>query len=228
MHQHITLFTLAADTVPDAYTIELTDATGLVVNQQIGMEQDGGLSDIFFAKILSISTNTLTIDRPIDKIFATGTTLFWSINPGLNVDGSTTREIFIIHNISSTPIDITRLIFSMTDTAAMDDGLFGGQPVLTRGVVLRKKFADGSFLNYWNAKTNGRLSELMFDLTYSDKAPAGVNGLSARLTFGGQNKLGVVIRLHEGDELQMLIQDDLTGLTTFKITAEGHYTDETS
>ena len=64
----------------------------------------------------------------------------------------------------------------------------------------------------------------MYDVVYSDKAPAGYFGLNFRRTFGGQNKNGVVIRLcaDDSDTLQVIIQDDLTDLDDFSVIAQGH------
>ena len=92
--------------------------------------------------------------------------------------------------------------------------------------MFRKENDDGTFTNYWNIKNNGEIGEMCYDKNYDDKAPAGLYGLTARLTFGGQSKIGVVIRLTEGEELQLVVQDDLTGLESFRIMAEGHFTDE--
>ena len=48
-------------------------------------------------------------------------------------------------------------------------------------------------------------------------------GLSVRMTFAGQDKHGVVVRLDTGEEFQIVVQDDLTGLETFSCMAEGHF-----
>ena len=50
--------------------------------------------------------------------------------------------------------------------------------------------------------------------------------MTSRRTFGGQNKNGIVIRLKgdDNDELQAIIQDDLTDLDHFHVIAQGHVT----
>ena len=50
----------------------------------------------------------------------------------------------------------------------------------------------------------------------------GQDGFLFRLTFAGMNKLGVAIRLNPGEDLQFLVQDDLSGITVLEVTAEGH------
>jgi hypothetical protein len=54
-----------------------------------------------------------------------------------------------------------------------------------------------------------------------------IKGFTSRLTWGGQSKHGVVIRLdgNLGEELQVLIQDDLvtaSANTVFNMIAQGH------
>ena len=67
-----------------------------------------------------------------------------------------------------------------------------------------------------------------FDATYIDDTlgPSGEYGFRTRRTFGGQNKNGVVIRLDgEDDSFQLIVQDDLTGLTFMEAVAQGHVVD---
>jgi hypothetical protein len=108
----------------------------------------------------------------------------------------------------------------MTDDTSMDDNRFGGIAKLTRGVVLR--IVDTFQKTIFNWKTNGEIAQWCFDTTYSDKAPAGFFGFRARITFGGQSKHGVVLRISTGDVIQIVIQDDLSGLETLRVCGEGH------
>ena len=90
---------------------------------------------------------------------------------------------------------------------------------LLRGITIRR--VDGTTQNILNAKTNGELKSIMFDYDPETVAQNGQNGFTGRLTFAGQNKLGAVVRLGEGEDLQMIVQDDLTSLVDFEIIAEG-------
>lgn len=221
-------YTLAADTIPGEYDIILTDATGIILGDEIGLFQNSTNPSSYFAKVLSISVNTLTMDTPLDIAFDTITNspVLFRLDCDMAVNGATTPIIYSAFNQSTIPYDITRIIFHITDDAEMDDGKFGGIAALTRGCVLRKKNASGNFTNYFNVKSNGKFGELAYDKTYDDKAKQGTYGFSSRLTFGGQSKVGVVIRLEDGEELQLIIQDDLTELLTFAVMVEGHLTDD--
>lgn len=221
-----TPYTLASDAEPNDYDIELVDATGLNVGDTIGLFQNSSNPASYFGVILSIASNTLTMDTPIDNLFDTDLSpVLFEVACNANADGSVSPVIFKMANDANQAIDITRILIHITDEIAMDDSKFGGLTALTRGVVLRKKKADGSYTNYWNraVKTNGELGLVAFDKEYDPKAPAGVYGLRARYTMGGQSKHGVVIRLSINEELQLVVQDDLTGLLTFEIMAEGHF-----
>jgi len=77
-------------------------------------------------------------------------------------------------------------------------------------------------MNLWNVKSNGQIRLLCFDGNYSDKAPAGSYGFNFRNTYAGPSKHGVTIRLMDGETLEILIQDSLTGLESFKMMAQGH------
>lgn len=220
-------YLLAQNTVPNSDTLILTDATGLLAGDRVGLFQNSTNPSSFFSRIVSISNDTVILSDPLDIIFDTALSpVFFELNCNINSDGSSTRIVYKIDNDSNQDVDITRIILQITDNTAMDDGTFGGITALTRGILLRKKLDNGTYLNYWNARSNAELKNVMFDITYSDKAPAGTYGMTGRLTFGGQEKIGVVIRLSKNEELQLLVQDDLSGLTTFELMAEGHFTDE--
>jgi hypothetical protein len=53
----------------------------------------------------------------------------------------------------------------------------------------------------------------------------GTDGIIGSLTFAGQNKIGVATRLEQGQSLEVLIQDNLSSLPSFKMVAEGHEVD---
>lgn len=169
----------------------------------------------------------ITLDTPLDFAFTTvGGCSERSIN--LAVNGSVTPVEFSVSPADLTPgtkWDITRMIFQMLDDAAMDDGTFGGIAALTKGVYLRH--IDGITKNIFNVKTNGDFAAHMYDIDYSDKAPAGQYGFRARRSFAGEDKNGVVIRLSESgvgesDTLKLVVQDDLSGLISFQAIVQGH------
>ena len=119
---------------------------------------------------------------------------------------------------------MVRIILEIRDDSDMDFTTFGGIAPLLNGCVLRVKNPDGSFKNLFNFKDNGDIIKQGFDHSFLPNNGQGDRGFTARITWGGQSKHGVVIRLEGslGEELQLVIQDDLRGLSRFHLTAQGH------
>lgn len=188
-------------------------------------------SAFYQGEILSHAANggnwDVVLDTPLDYAFTTvGGCSERSTN--LAVNGSVTPQIFTVSpkNLNAeVEWDVVRVMGQIISSSSMDDGTFGGLSALTKGIVFR--VVDGITKNIFNAKTNGDLKAHMYDVSYSDKAPAGKYGLAFRRTFGGQSKNGVVIRLCavSEDEFQVIIQDDLSLLDKFEVIVQGHITD---
>lgn len=215
--------TLAATPVVDSYTVELAAGHGVVATNHIALMSQPDGPELYFGQVLSVSVNTMTMDTPVPFAFIPAYTTIIKFNPEMNVDGSSTPVIHGITNYFTTSVNIIRFIFHITDASVMDDGMFGGLPGLTRGIVLRKQLANGNYINLWNVKANGEFAELAYDILYADKAPAGVYGFACRLTYGGDTKHGVPIKLHPTESIQLIIQDDLTGLLSFNLLVQGHF-----
>ena len=60
----------------------------------------------------------------------------------------------------------------------------------------------------------------MFDVTYTDKAPAGQYGVRGRWTF---TRAEFIVELDgaAGDKFELLVQDNLTGLSTYEKKCQG-------
>lgn len=217
--------TLAADAVVNTYTVTLTAGHGAVAGNTLGLLDSTIDYEVYNAQILVVAGDVLTLDSPISYPFPTATTVALIATSALNVDGSVTPQVFPLTNAFDVPVDITRIILHITDASAMDDALFGGLPALTNGIVFRRNENDGTYTNYWNAKTNGRMGEIAYDARYDSKAPAGVYGFTAMFSYAGQIMHGVAIRILEGQAIELVVQDDLTGLLSFTITCQGHFTE---
>lgn len=215
--------TISAAAVVDTYTLTLTSTVGFVAGGSIILVDF--LGEAFVAtQIGAPAGSVITVDTPINRVYAIGT-LIAPVNLNLAVDGSVTRQIFAIGPIGSAfEFDITRLLGYIQDGTVMDDGKFGGITALTNGCVFRRYIASsGTYQNFWNVKTNGDLALIGYDFSYTDKPPAGTSyGARFRITYAGQAKHGVTIRLEDGDILQFIVQDDLTGLEKFHVMAQGH------
>ena len=174
------------------------------------------------AIVKSISGKNITINVPLDYNFTTNAkVIFCEWN--MNYDGSNNTLYYTISPPENVTWDITRIIFSITDDAAMDSTTFGGIASLPNGVVLRVK--DDNYKNIFVVSDNGGFAERAYDVTYDDRrSPVSEYGFRVRRTFSGQDKDGVVIRLNgsKNEELQLIIQDDLTDITKFAANVQGH------
>lgn len=228
--------TLTAATSKDDKTITVASTTGIIDGSYIILFNPTEERFYFGTAIGAPVGSVVTVDTPLDFEFPIGTYVDVAIT-NMAVDGSSTTQIFGLRGTSAPPgvdvkVDITRLIFTMVTDSPISLSKFGDLAKLTNGVVLRKR--DGIFNNIFNVKNNREIVNLMFDFNASASTnPAqGEDGFVSRLTFAGQNKIGVVIRLPVGEDLEILIQDNLLAaqstaqILIFEIYAEGHIVED--
>lgn len=211
---------LAANVAIDDRDCTFTGGHGASIGDTVCITE----GDRFFqAQIVALVTNDATLDTPFDFAFTTAANVRIG-DKNLNKNGSVTP---VIAKICPPPLavwDITRLLIYLEDSTSMDTAKFAGGAALTNGVVFRHK--NDIKNNIFNVKTNGEFAQRAYDISYDAKAPAGVYGFRCRRSFGGQDKNGVVIRVYgEGnDEVQLIIQDDLTGVDVVRMNIQGHLT----
>jgi len=219
---------LAAATVVGSYEVEVVTGGGALVGEILELAR--AANGIFMqAMILAIAvgaTDTITLDAPVNDVYAT-TDIVQTSTENLLVDGSTTEQVFSILPLPGQRGDMVRLITLIEGTDNMDYGTFGSDAGLARGCVVRVNNGDGTYRNLFNFRTNGDFALQGFDTVFHvPRQGNSTRGFSSRITWGGQSKHGVVIRLSGslGERLEVVIQDNLTaGLNTkFKLLAEGH------
>lgn len=218
MCQLLNTVTLASNATLDSRTITLVAGHGVVAGNTICLKEGSHFSQM---DVLSVNVNVITFDTPLDFGYTTAA-IAQRTTKNMAVNGSLTPQVFRITPVGLTvKFDITKIIFHIEDNAVMDTHKFGGITALTNGVIFRKK--DGIYKNIFNIKSNGDFAHHNDTLEYDDKAPAGVYGLRSIRNIAGQNNDGVVIRLDpaSNDELQIIIQDDLTGIDEFHCVARG-------
>lgn len=220
----ISNFTIASVVTPSTidtlrYNFTATAGHGIAIGNELlllDVVADWSLQCV----ALNVVTNLITIDRPIDHAFAAGS-LGRIVTTNMVVDGSVTPKIFTVR-AGAIPVEATRFMLTMTSTSPMDDARFGGIDALTRGLVFR--IVNGFQKTVFCFKSNQEIKQFCFDVDYSDKAPAGSNGLVARLTFNGEHTHDDVLRFKDTDALQWVVQDNLTvggDLTTLVASAQG-------
>jgi len=215
--------TLATVVVAEDTSILVVSNAGMTVGDHLRVISVGG--DRYYAgTIVSIAGTTIGVDSPMDYPYeVTSEVTFGNIN--LAVDGSVTPVHFHLRTGSpSTPsaVDITRMLMVCQCASGVNLSLFGDLPALTKGMVFREQ--NGNLRNIWNIKDNAGLVGISYDWTpfTATNPQQGVDGFSWRLTFGGPNKIGVVLRVESDGQLGIIVQDDLSGLTSLFCILEGH------
>lgn len=219
--------TLSAEGVLGEYNIEVVSSAGFVVGQYIRL-LDSTNNRFYSGKVLAIVVNTITLDSQLDFAFASGSQATVG-SDNMAVDGSVTPVIFELRIDDPTldiTVDITRLMFSCETNTAVDLNKFGDLPPLTRGLAFRR--VNGTTNNIFNVKTNGELKGICYDYdpTVASNPAQAVDGFHARLTTAGQSKMGVALKIGPNGNLQVLVQDDQTGLVFLGIIVEGHVATE--
>ncbi len=207
----------AAASVGDT-SITFTSVAGYSLEDQIILTGNGA-TERFHFHIKLIVSNVITLDRPLDNAHPIGTNVK-SISTDLRGLGTiTSPESYKITPPTGEIWQMTRLIINVTDATSMDDGRFGGMTALPNGYVLRA-FRDGIFETGTIWKTNGDMALDQYDITYTDKAPAGQFGLRGRWTF---TKAEFIVELNgdTGDYIEVLNQDVTTDLLSFNIKGQG-------
>jgi hypothetical protein len=221
---------LAQDVTAGDTVINLEAGHGATAGEILEMAESG--TTIFIqARVLDVNVNAITIDQPANQDYAIANTIIVLSSDDMLVSGSlASPQIFSILPLQNQAGDMVRIILDIRGPGGMDFSKFGSDAALTNGCVLRVKKADGTFKNIFNWKNNGEFINRAFDFDFLVNTGNNQRAFVARRTFGGQGKNGVVIRLEgsNNEELQILIQDELTkGVggntnTEFRVIAQGH------
>jgi hypothetical protein len=223
----ISTFSIVSNTLQSGvtnleYYIFVDSTNGIVAGTEILLLDTASNKD-FYAEVKIVTNNMLRVDRPIDHAFPTNSTLGRTVTSEMAVDGSITPQIYTAR-AGAIPRDITRVIVTIIDNASMDDGKFGGILSLSNGFVFR--IVDSFNKTIFNFKNNGEFGNFCYDTAYvpASQGPLGSEGFKARITFGGQAKHGVVLRIQDDDVLQWIVQDNLSNLVSLKAVLQGHLT----
>lgn len=221
LHRHNGVTTtLAVDSVVGDYQITVASATGFTIGDYIHINTSS--VETTHPKITNIVGNVFTLDRRLDKVHNIGDSIEKSI-----IDMSTTAAtmanpvIYWAGPETGTVWHITRIIFEMTHGTAGDFGLFGNLASLANGAVLRSRI-NSEYYTFTNWKTNANIKTDMYDVVFDARSSGGGSyGTSGRGTF---TNAGAIVRLDgsNNDRLELVIQDNITSLTTFTMKAQWH------
>jgi len=217
-----TTTTLAVATVGDGteYQITVASSVGFSVNDRIFI--DTSIDEVTLPIIKAIAGNVITLDRRLDKAHAIGDSVTKVITNMASQAGTlASPQSYKLAPMSGEVWHITRLLLSITHNTAGDLGLFGDLAALTNGVVLRV-YVSGQFGTLTNWKTSADIKDDMYDVDFDSRSSGGgTYGTSGRGTF---KNAGSIVRLDGtlGDYIEILVQDDITGLLSFQVKFQGH------
>lgn len=227
--------TLASNASLEDTTITVTSATGIVVGSYIILFNPTEIK-FGFATVTSIAGSpVITLDTRLDFAFPAGTFVDIGITNLATAIGTLADPIiFGLRGTGAPPgvdldVNLTRIFFTLVANSPVDLTTFGNLARLINGLALRRR--NDVYENIFNVKDNGELAGLLYDMDVSTATnPAqGQDGYISRLTF---TRIGVAVQLPVGDDLELLVQDDLntaqTGdsITLFEAVAEGYITEE--
>lgn len=227
-HQHTGVdTTLAVATNPDGsdYQIEVVDSSVYLVGDVIQIGGHAAHADHKF-EILAIDgvNDILTLDSRVDFGWGIGTPV-WGTDIDLNKSGTQANpQEFVIRPNAGQVLHLTRILVSMTHGSSGDPSEFGDLAELNNGVLLRVN-VDGQYGTFTNWKNNADIKNDMYDVDFQQFSFfQGTYGTFGRGSF---DRIGVAVRLDgrngaDGDFMELYIQDDLTGLDSFRIKAQGH------
>ena len=214
--------TLAVATVGGSDTT-ITVVDGSVFAADDYVQISNGTIELTFAKIISIAVNVLTLDRRIDNVHPIGTDVE-VVTFEMAVLGTLASPVeFIIKPEGTSIVHVLRVTVSMVHALQGDMSKFGGIAALTNGVLIRQR-NNGVYKTLTSWKDNDQIGDdAGTDIVFTTRSGGlGSYGTAARWSF---YRFEVEVRLDAttSDQIEVYVQDDLTGLAHFSIKAQGHY-----
>jgi hypothetical protein len=228
MDEQKTDITLTSEVSKDAEVINVSAGHGFTAAAGEHMVIRNG--DAFEqTKVISVSTNAITIEMPVALPFPVDGTSIIRGNINMNVDGLATPTAFKYTNPASlgatVPIDITTVVIIMNGAGVPDDGKFGVIPEIGKGMYIRK--INGETTNLGNYSTNQEFRRVGAHVEYTTKAPSGTNGVN--ITFDLENIFDNATRLDPriNDEILIQVRDKIDaaeGMAGMTVAIIGSFT----
>lgn len=158
----------------------------------------------------------------VDSPFVPGQFIFSGVKNGaaieMNVNGSSTPVSYRYTVPADNRVYLYRVNFIMLD-ASITAAKFGGVASLTTGITIKlKNSSDALLLDFLDGQTIQNNTEFGLLAGVDVNIGPGTDSLGVRWTI---NNAGGSLYMESGDYLEILIQDNLTGLTSFQAMLQG-------
>ena len=205
-----------------SFDVSAGDGINYPVGTTISFSEVGLVETVIYT-ITAQLVDTITLDMPVGVSYTTAAIIEECIADMSSAAGTIgSPQIYEIAPPAGQIWHLYRFITSIVHTTAADDSRFGNLAALTNGVILRRMLGGGEIATFTNWKSNGDLAGDMFNVDYTDKAGAGNFGTRARASI--KIGTGAILKLDgdAGDSVEIVIQDDLTTLVSYKVKFQGH------
>ena len=198
-------------------SVTVANNAGAAVGDCINISEEARM---FQSIISNVNGNIITFNTPVDYAFTTSAVVCFGEWNLATANGATTPVVFCIQPPIGAVYDIYDISVSMEDNTAMYESTFGGLTALTKGIVGR--ITDGYSKNLFLCSNNSGFREYGFATSYPDKVPSGTFAFWADKNFKTIN--GSVLRIDgtTNDKIEIIVQDNLTGLSKLAVTVHGH------
>lgn len=209
-----------------SFNVDTGDGALFSVGDKIFITE-GAISESCSLQILAISTDTLTVDMPLENNYTTAAIVaVFDVNLA-NADGSVTREIYGVTPPSDEIWHITTITMILENTIALGQPSiekFGAIPALTRGLVLRVE--DSTDRNIRIFRTNSDFMEYFGGVNVTFEQKIGGGNWLTTVVWLLKSNTDAIIKLDgsTGDSANWIIQDDLSiaGSVEIEIVFHGH------
>jgi len=214
--------TLTANATAGTNSITVASTAGISIGSTLKIYNAAQtLYEYKFPKVLNIVGLVLTLDHPLDNSFSSGD-IVCPTSTAMNVVGTLASPItFKLIPTDSNLYHITKLVVTMTDATAGDLGTLGGMAAVTNGIVFRVR-RNSKFLTLGVWKANSDLANGLFTVQFDARSGGGgAYGVVATLDLVLTRSV-LALDGTLGDRLEILIQDNMTGLISMAVLAQGH------
>lgn len=198
--------TLASASAKNDQTITVTNGAQWSPGNKIKIVDSANIEyDIL--KIVSISTNDLTLDRQLDTAHSSGISVV-GVTPSMIIDGSTTPVIYSYAPNTGKKIHIHSIHVTIESTVEPSLGLLGGQAAFSNGIHFRVKRTTSRDDTYWIPFRT--MNSMVLSGWVYKKEPKTVGTWYSNLLINLELDSNNIITLDDalGESFEIIIQDN--------------------